>query len=155
MFPCAHLLSKCLRCADPAVERRIYEHCTLAIGNLRHVFLLALIACALLGFEIDQWFGAAAAGPAFVDCGVMGLLWLCSPLAPVACAVIGIAIFGASMIAFVVVSRVAPIAVLGDLRVIAVCAGFLLGLGVALHQAMTAHRLRTQQRLPRATVVAR
>jgi hypothetical protein len=110
MLPPAHLYTTCLRCqapldadalvcarcgADPVVEREVYAQLAPAIRELRLIFLLAFLFNAVGAWLVYDHLarhgvhGFDVVAPALITSGVLAVLWILAPRAPLACALVG------------------------------------------------------------------
>jgi hypothetical protein len=162
MLPPIELQSKCLRCgarlaiddtvcracgADPVVEREIYAQLTPAIRSLRAVFLGVLVVGGIsswLVYDHLEHVGVDAmplVWPMIAICGLMGVLWIFAPRAPLACALIGWLLFSGDWLREILRDRVWA---LDPSPLLALRAIVVIALGFAVRAGLTARRLRVR-----------
>jgi hypothetical protein len=162
MLPSADLFEKCLRCgaplgaddavckrcgADPTVERAAWAQLTPAIRDLRVIFLAVLVINGIGAWLIYDHLerhgvpGLPVVWPAIAVCGVMAVLWLLAPRAPLVTASIAMALVVADWLREIARDRLFAL----DpgpglaLRIIVV-----LALGFAIRAGLTVRRLRAR-----------
>jgi hypothetical protein len=163
--------TKCLRChaalsaedepckacgADPVVERQVWVQLAPAIHELRVIFLAVLavtgIGAYLIYDELHRH-GIEALPvlwPALALCGVMAVLWLAAPRAPLVCAIIGTVLFAGDWLREIARDRVFALDP-GPMLAIRVIA--MLALGFAVRAGLNARRMRARKVPPQAIVV--
>lgn len=142
----------CAACrCDLSIERQVFARLAPSIRELRLVFGVVLVVNAIITYLAHEQLvreglpatTLAATGAAV--CAVMGALWLAAPRAPLATAVIGLAIFGGKWI-YDATQDAAGVLHLGP--GLAVRALIVLAFVYAIRAGLVARRLRARRASP-------